>query len=216
MSIVSAVDPHLRPPRRRVTVQEWLAIPEEKRAEVIDGKLVYHAMPGPKHGTTQSGILSFVRSPFHRRPGTARGPGGWWISAEVDMEIAGLLCRPDAVGWRRDKYLTLPEPDARGVVTAVPDWIAEVLSPSTAQYDLGAKRQGYHRAGVSHYWLVDPQNGTLTVLRWTQEDYLVVLAAGRGEVIRAAPFEAVEIDVGEVFGDDEPLPEAAPQPSDET
>jgi Uma2 family endonuclease len=63
MSIVSAVDPHLRPPRRRVTVQEWLAIPEEKRAEVIDGKLVYHAMPGPKHGTTQSGILSFVRSP---------------------------------------------------------------------------------------------------------------------------------------------------------
>jgi Uma2 family endonuclease len=132
------------------------------------------------------------------------------------MEIAGLLCRPDAVGWRRDKYLTLPEPDARGVVTAVPDWIAEVLSPSTAQYDLGAKRQGYHRAGVSHYWLVDPQNGTLTVLRWTQEDYLVVLAAGRGEVIRAAPFEAVEIDVGEVFGDDEPLPEAAPQPSDET
>ena len=102
------------------------------------------------------------------------------------MEIGRVACRPDAVGWRRDKYLTLPATNGRGVVTAGPDWIAEVLSPSTARTTQhGRQAAEVPPTGVGHYWLVDPQNGTLTVLRWTEEDYLVVLSAGRGEDIRA-------------------------------
>lgn len=192
---------------RRISIEEWLAIPEEKRAELIDGQLVYQAMPGPKHGAAQLGLAAFIRGPYHRRSSGGDKPGGWWISAEVDMEIAGLGCRPDVLGWRRARHPRLPEPDPRGVVTDVPDWIAEVLSPSTAHIDIGSKRRAYHRAGVGFYWLVDPQNGTLTVLRWTEEDYLVVLAAGRSDKVRAPPFEGVEIDVGQVFDDVELLAE---------
>ena len=95
----------------------------------------------------------------------------------------------------------LPQPNGRGVVIAVPGWICEVLSTSTAHVDMGAKRLGYHRAGVEHYWLADPQNGTLTVLRWTADGYLIALVAGRGDKVRAPPFDAVEIDVGWLFGD---------------
>jgi hypothetical protein len=51
------------------------------------------------------------------------------------MEIAGLGCRPDILGFRHSKHERLPEPDERGVVTVVPDWICEVLSPSTAYLD---------------------------------------------------------------------------------
>lgn len=118
-------------------------------------------------------------------------------------------CRPDLLGWRRDKHPVLPTLDARGVVTCVPDWICEVLSPSTAHVDMGPKRIGYHRAGVGHYWLLDPQNGTLTVLRWTPDGYLVVLVAFKGEMVRAEPFEAVEIEVGELCGEDEAEPATA-------
>jgi Uma2 family endonuclease len=190
-----------RPPRR-ATIEEWLAIPEERRAELINGRIVYQGMPGPVHGRTQGRTITRVSGPYDRRPGGGESPGGWWISMEVDMEISGLGCRPDVLGWRRDKHPAMPEPDRRGVVTGVPDWICEVLSPSTAHVDMGDKRLAYHRAGVTHYWLADPHNGTLTVLRWTAEGYLVALVAGRGETVRAAPFDAIEIDIGDLFGDE--------------
>jgi Uma2 family endonuclease len=190
-------------PARRPTIEDWLAIPEERRAELIGGRIVYQGMPGPVHGRTQGRIVALFSDVYDRRPGSGDRPGGWWLSMEVDMEIAGMGCRPDVLGWRREKHVALPKPDARGVVTAVPDWICEVLSTSTAHVDMGDKRLGYHRAGVEHYWLADPQNGTLTVLRWTAEGYLIALVAGRGDKVRATPFEAVEIDVGWLFGDDE-------------
>jgi Uma2 family endonuclease len=193
-----------------LTLQDWLAIPEERGAELINGKLVYQGPRDLTHGRAQGGVGALLRGPFDRRPGDAERPGGWWISMEVDMHLAGMGCRPDLLGWRRDKHATMPQPDAEGLVTTAPDWICEVLSRTTAHMDLGDKRVGYHRAGVAHYWLLDPHNETLTVLRWTAEGYLVELVAGRGEKVRAQPFEAVEVDVGDLLGDGEE--EVAPQP----
>ena len=186
---------------RAATLEEWLAIPEELRAELIHGRIVYQGMPGPVHGRAQLAMGSLVRGPYDRRLGGADRPGGWWISMEVDLEIAGMGCRPDVLGWRRDKHVAMPMPSARGVVTAAPDWICEVLSRTTAHIDLGEKRVGYHRAEVAHYWLLDPHNETLTVLVWTPHGYLVELVAGRGEKVRAPPFEAAEIDVSELLED---------------
>ncbi len=192
-----------RRPSQRTTIKDWLAIPEEKRAELIDGVIVYQGMPGPLHGEVQGRTFSLAIGPFGRRIGGGDRPGGWWISLEVDMELAGMGCRPDVLGWLRSKHPRRPEPDERGVVTAVPDWVCEVLSPSTAYIDQGKKRRGYHRAGVQHYWLVDPTNRTLTVLERTERDYLIVLVAGEDDVVRAAPFDAVEIPITEMFGDNE-------------
>jgi len=199
-------------PGRRATIKDWLALPEEQRAELIDGRIVYQGMAGPVHGRAQSKVNGRLSEPYDRRVGSGERPGGWWLSIEVDMELGGMGCRPDLLGWRRDKHTAVPAPDSRGLVTAVPDWICEVLSKSTAPMDMGPKRVGYHRAGVAHYWLLDPQNGTLTVLRWTPDGYLVALVAGRGDTVRAAPFEAIEIDVGQLLGDDEAEAEAAAQP----
>lgn len=199
---------------RRVTIEEWLAIPEEKRAELIDGVIVYQGMPGPRHGETQGMTFALVGVPFGRRPAGSSRPGGWWISMEVDTVLGEMACRPDIVGWRRDKQPTIPEPDARGLVTAVPDWICEVLSKSTASIDQGKKRRAYHRAGVGHYWLLDPTNRTLTVLERVDRDYLIVLAAGVDEVVRAPPFDAVEMAVADMFGDEDEAPAVVALPAE--
>lgn len=200
---VEAADPvPAVPPRRPPTIEDWLAVPEEARAEFIGDRLVYQGRPGPQHGRAQGTTFSFVREPYDRRPGDAAKPGGWWLSQEVDMHIGGIGCRPDLVGWRRDRVPRLPRPDARGVVTEVPDWICEVLSPSTAQVDWGLKRRAYHQAGVPFYWLLDPDRGTLTVLRRVDEDYLLALVAVSDEAVRAPPFEAIELVVRDLFGDD--------------
>jgi Uma2 family endonuclease len=77
-----------------------------------------------------------------------------------------------------------------------------VLSPSNAGNDRVKKMRLYHRFGVPHYWLVDPEEQSLSVFRWTSEGYLLALAAERGEQVRAEPFVDVELDVAALFGDE--------------
>jgi Uma2 family endonuclease len=83
-----------------------------------------------------------------------------------------------------------------------PDWVCEILSPSNARDDQVTKFDTYQRCGIGHYWIVDPLLETLRVHRWTQEGYLVVLNAQRGQRVRAEPFEAIELQLGVLFGDD--------------
>jgi Uma2 family endonuclease len=83
-----------------------------------------------------------------------------------------------------------------------PDWICEILSPSNARDDQVTKFETYRRAGVPHYWIVDPTFHTLRVHRWTSEGYLVVLTAQAGERFPAEPFDAIELKAGVLFGDD--------------
>lgn len=189
--------PRSEPPKK--TIEEWLAVPEEQRAVLIDGRLVYQAMPGPRHGRVQASLAAMLQPEFDRRPGDRGRVGGWWLSIEVDMDLGGMGCRPDLLGWRREKQPVLPQPDDRGLVTVVPDWIAEVLSPSTAAIDLGAKRQGYERAKVPYYWLVDPSNNTITVLSLGRDGYLLKSTAGKGEKAQLPPFDGIDIDMDDIF-----------------
>ena len=168
--------------------------------EVIHGAVVYKAEPSAEHGDAQLGLGTAIRGRFHGPPGGPRGPGGWWILAEVDVELEGHeIYRPDLVGWRRERVAERP----RGRPVRIrPDWVCEVLSPSNATTDLVDKLDVYRRATVPHYWIVDPVTETLTVHRWTPEGYLIALRAARGATVRAEPFEAIEIAVGALFGDD--------------
>lgn len=86
---------------------------------------------------------------------------------------------------------------------AGPDWIAEVLSASTKKRDLGVKMRAYHHTSVGHYWVVDSQSQVFYVYRWSPRAYEVALTAFIGDRVRAEPFEAVEIDVGRLFGVEE-------------
>jgi Uma2 family endonuclease len=182
---------------RRATAEDLLAIPEERRFhELIDGEIVQKANPSFEHGDAQ-GVLSHVLFPFRRAGGP---PGGWWFASEVEIRIGEHICRPDVSGWRRDR---VPERPSGAPVGVVPDWICEILSPSNKRIDLVKKKRIYHDHHVSHYWIVDPELETLAVNRWHSDGYLEVLAAERGQRVRAEPFDAIEIEVGLLFGDDE-------------
>ena len=186
--------------KRPATLADLMAIPEEERFhEVIGGELVRKAAPSGEHGGAQFDLAALLATAY-RRPSGAGRPGGWWFAAEVEIELAPHeIYRPDLLGWRRERVPERP----RGMPIRIrPDWVCEVLSRTSEQRDRGTKFEGYRRAGVPHYWLVDPQAEMLTVHRWTQEGYLVVLNASRGERVRAEPFDAIELQVGILFGDD--------------
>ncbi len=183
------------------TAAALLAIPEHERFhEIIDGALVRKGSPSGPHGRAQSRIVSRVGRAYDRRSG-GRLPGGWWIVTEVEIQLdEQQIYRPDVVGWRRERLAEIPEGTP---ITVRPDWVCEVLSESNASNDLVRKMRGYHRGELPHYWIVDPSDEVLTVYRWTPEGFLLVLAAARGERVRAEPFDEVELSIGVLFGDDE-------------
>ncbi len=194
--------------QRLATVAEWLSQPEEKGAELIGGRIEYKALPSLEHGRTQR-RLGELLGPFDRRSSGSDRPGGWWLGSEVDLLLNGEGVRPDMAGWRREHHASMPAPGPKDVITDRPDWIAEVLSSSNPTRDLIEKMAIYHASGVHHYWILDPTLRFLLVYRHSPDGYVAVLSARAGMIVRAEPFDALELRVGHLFGDDEEEPPAA-------
>jgi len=185
--------------RRKATSADLVQAPGDPFAEVIGGTVVEKASPSAEHGATQAALVATLWSRFHNRRGG--GPGGWWIMTEVEVELESHeTYRPDVVGWRRER---VPARPSGRPVRIRPDWVCEVLSASNADTDLVTKFRVYHRYGVPHYWLLDPDSRTLIVYRWSEAGYIAVLTAKHDETVRAEPFEAIELSVGLLFDDDE-------------
>ncbi len=181
-------------------MEEFLAIPEERRFhELIDGEIVDKASPSGEHGGAQLALGGELFGAFGRGTGGGR-PGGWWFGTEIEIRFADDICRPDVAGWRRER---VPEKPRGFPVTLTPDWISEILSTTNRREDLVRKKRIYHRHHVGHYWILDPELMTLSVNRWHEDGYVEVLIAERGQTIRGEPFQAIEISVGVLFGDDE-------------
>lgn len=184
--------------RERVTVAEFLARDPDERLELIRGSVVEKASPSGEHSSAQAGIVRRVGSSFDRKPG-GRWPGGWWFFVELNVQLGTDVLRPDVCGYRRERLAQKP---SGRVVTVAPDWVCEVLSPSNAKLDRVEKLQAYFAAGVGHYWLLDPLEGSLEVFRRTDLAYALVQSAHRGQRLRPEPFEAMEFSVDELLGDD--------------
>lgn len=196
---MTARAPKFSPP---ATLEDLLAIPEEgRRHEVIEGLLVEKGAASSEHGGAQFSLAAWM-GPFGRRPG-GRWPGGWWFVTEVEVffDPANIL-RPDVTGWRRER---VPERPRGAPIRMRPDWVCEILS-SNRRNDLVRKKRVYHQHEVPHYWIIDPAEETLSVYRWAADGYTEILAAERGERVRAEPFDAIPLDVGILFGDDEDEP----------
>lgn len=167
-------------------------LPEGHFAEIVAGDLRVLPRPGPKHARAASRLDRRLGGQFDF---DSDGPGGWVILVEPDVRLGDELRAPDLAGWRLDHYR---EP-GRGPHVIVPDWICEVLSPSTAQYDRAEKLPLYARHGVEHVWLIDPDAATLEVYRRQGELWLLVGAhAGQAKVF-AEPFDAIELDLGALW-----------------
>ena len=110
---------------------------------------------------------------------------------------------PDIGGWRRERMPRLPE---TAFFAVPPDWVCEVLSPSTALLDRAKKLRIYAEHGVGHAWLVDPQQQTLETLRLQGSRWLMLDTFAGSAVVRAAPFEGLELELGHLWNDDGPPP----------
>lgn len=184
------------PARKLATYADLLLFPEGVRAEVLAGVVSVTPSPLPRHSKVQRAAGRFLGGPFDDDDGRG-GPGGWWIFVEVDVAFGphDIVC-PDLSGFRREH---LPRPGAVRPIEVVPDWIGEVLSPSTAARDRVTKQALYARAGVPYYWLFDPEARVLEALALRDGVWTILGTYDNTATARIPPFEAIELEVGRLF-----------------
>jgi Uma2 family endonuclease len=185
------------PAKRPATYDDLLSVPAHRVAEIVDGDLHVSPRPAFRHALATSALGSDLLAPFHRGRG---GPGGWWILFEPELHLGPDVLVPDLAGWRRERMPQVPDVAAGAVV---PDWVCEVLSPKTESLDRTRKMPAYAREGVLHLWLVSPQARTLEVYRLSEGRWLLLGTYDAAARVRAEPFDAVEIELAALWGEDE-------------
>jgi len=183
----------MRPLKKKATYDDLREVPERFVAEIFDGELYASPRPAIPHARASSVLGALLGVPFDQG---RDGPGGWFMLAEPELHFGNDVLVPDIAGWRRERLPVLPD---HAFLTLAPDWVCEVISPSTEALDRGKKLHSYAREGVQHAWLVHPLQQSLEVLSL---DHGAWARLGRYQgraAVRAVPFEAVGLDLGALW-----------------
>jgi Uma2 family endonuclease len=187
--------PRVPPFDRPATYDDLVALPDTVVAEIVNGELHSSPRPGPPHVESNVVLGGRLVPAFHEGRG---GPGGWRILSEPEIHVGGDVLVPDWAGWRRER---LPHRPPTAFYPVAPDWVCEILSPSTAVLDRIRKMAIYARERVSHAWLIDPVACTLEVLRLENGRWTIVATHDGAEVVRAEPFDEIELELAALWAD---------------
>jgi Uma2 family endonuclease len=185
-------------PKVPTVYERWLAVPDHQNGEIIDGELVVTPRPAPKHSQAASALGAKLVGPFQF--GDGGGPGGWVILDEPEIHLADHIIVPDLAGWRRERY---PSTADAAFFEIAPDWVCEILSPSTARVDRGKKMAIYAAWGVPHLWLLDPTLQLLEVYRLSDAEapgsprrlWMQLAVFAESAVVHTEPFQDVALNL---------------------
>ena len=176
------------------------AVPPHLVAEIIFGALVTHPRPVFRHGAAAGSLGIELGGPFQRGRG---GPGGWVFVPEPELHLGAQVVVPDLAGWRRERLPVLP---TTAWIETIPDWLCEILSPSTEAYDRGAKRTIYATHGLKHYWLLDPRTRVLEAFELRDGKWLLLDTFAGDVEVAVAPFAEAPFPLTVLWPLDEPSP----------
>ncbi len=175
------------------TYDDLVAQPDHVVSEILDGELHTSPRPAPRHALAAMQLTLAMGPRFDSGGG---GGGDWRILAEPELHLGRDVLVPDLAAWRMARMPRLPE---TAFFPIAPDWICEVLSPSTEMIDRAKKLRIYARESVRHAWLVDPVTHTLEVMRLERGAWVLVAVHAGAEVVCAEPFEALELDLARLW-----------------
>ena len=187
------------PDRRRATYADLEAVPEHLVAEIIDGELLTHPRPSPRHGAAAFALRAGIAASFQLG---RNGPGGWIIIGRSELHLGPHVVVPDAAAWRRERLTAMPDTN---YFESAPDWVCEVLSGSTEKRDRTIKMRIYAEAGVPHFWLIDPRLQILEAFELIEGGWLKLGAWNSDDEVRVPPLDAVAISLADLWPLDRPL-----------
>ncbi len=175
--------------KKPATYADLEALPAHMVGQIIDGELIALPRPAVRHAHVSSALGSAL---FQGFGGGGEGPGGWWILFEPELHVGPNVLVPDIAGWRRSRLPELPDTAA---LELAPDWVCEVLSPSTERIDRLKKANIYAHHGVEWLWLVGPAAGLIEVFRLKDGVWSREAAVDTEAPAALPPFEALELNL---------------------
>ena len=179
--------------KRHAVYEDLFDLPENMVGEILNGNMETHPRPAPRHALATSSLGGEIYKPYGHGCG---GPGGWWILDEPELHLDVDIMVPDLAGWRRERMPELPE---TAWFECVPDWVCEVLSPSTGKIDRAVKMPLYAHYGVQYIWLVDPDLRTLEVYQLLSESsgnkWVLLKTLQDDQSVSLPPFTEISFDL---------------------
>ncbi len=150
------------PPKRLYTIDDIYALPDNHRAELIDGRIYDMAPPNTMHQRLVSEFTITIGNHIRSKKGSCRvfpAPFAVFLNKDnknyVEPDIS-VICDKSKI----DDY----------GCSGAPDWVIEVISPSTERMDYGIKLFKYRSAGVREYWIVNPAKGIVNVYDFEHDE----------------------------------------------
>jgi Uma2 family endonuclease len=174
---------------------QLLALPETLTGEILNGQLHTQPRPTGPHARAEGRLFSKIGRGYDEGEG---GPGGWWIIIEPEVHFVrdSEVAVPDIAGWRRERMPQIPRGHRFEVV---PDWVCEILSPSSASKDRKIKMPNYAHYGVQYAWLLDPTARTLETCEIRTGDWAQTGAFTQNDLVAIAPFADVTISLTDLW-----------------
>jgi Uma2 family endonuclease len=178
-----------QPARSASVYEQFLAVPDHLVAEIIRGVLVTQARPAARHARASSRLGAKLGGFDGSAP---EGPGGWIILDKPQLHLGPDILVPEMAGWRRERMPELPDVAA---FELAPDWVCEVLSPSTQALDRADKLPIYRDAAVAHAWLIDPIAQTLEARKLEGGRWSLIATHRDDARVRVEPFADMELEL---------------------
>ena len=176
---------------------ELEALPANMVGEIVHGTLHAQHRPATKHARAAAELHGELNGPFRRGRG---GPGGWVFLLEEEVRLGPHTLVPDISVWRAVRYATV-HAETTPFTAVPPDWLCEVLSPSTVRLDRFQKLPIYAEFGVKHCWYVDPIAKTLEVFILSDGTYKIGPTFTDNDPVTAPPFDVHMFELGILWGD---------------
>ena len=171
------------------TATDYWNLPEEHHAELIDGQLISMATPSFKHQKILMELAGTIRDYIRRNSGSCEViPAPFAVNLNADDETyvepdISVICDPSKITNRECK--------------GAPDFIAEIVSPSSRKHDYSTKNTLYSNAGVREYWIVDPEKERTTVYRYEEDAAPIIIPFGQS--IKVGIYSDLSITIGDLI-----------------
>ena len=175
----------------RLTYKDYANLEGDERYELLDGELISVAAPNEDHQTVSLRMIVRMNSFVEERN------LGRIFHAPYDVLLSDTdVVQPDLLFVSREREHLLSDGEK---VRGAPDLVVEILSPSSADRDRGAKRDLYGAHGVKEYWVVDPIAETISIHRQRGGVLTTTHTLGRGQTLRSPLFAGLELCLDDVF-----------------
>jgi len=178
--------------KKKWTYDDYTWLDDDTRYEIIEGELIMAPAPLTKHQFV-SGELEFLIRTFVKKYNQ-----GKVFDAPTDVVLSPHnVFQPDILFISNENMGILTEKNVQGA----PDLIVEILSPGTAVYDMGIKKDVYERAGVRELWIFDPESDTALVYQNGEKGFEMTGQAKKKGILKSSVLKGFKVKIEKIFSE---------------